>query len=84
MAAGFPIASRTRKTAMPKTRSLLILSLPALLTSCAASAPAFAQSWTESWFDNATYSSPAASATRRAAMSPQAACRDASMSMTII
>jgi hypothetical protein len=54
------------------------------LTSCAASAPAFAQSWTESWFDNATYSSPAASATRRAAMSPQAACRDASMSMTII
>ncbi|NKJ00345.1 conjugal transfer protein TraH [Novosphingobium sp. SG707] len=43
---------------MPKTRPLLILSLPALLASCAASEPAFAQSWTESWFDNATYSSP--------------------------
>ncbi|PTR12615.1 MULTISPECIES: conjugal transfer protein TraH [unclassified Novosphingobium] len=43
---------------MPKLSHALNLSAIALLAACAASEPAHAQSWAESWFDNVTYTSP--------------------------
>ena len=36
----------------------LNIAVALLLASCAASAPAHAQSWAETWFDNVTYTSP--------------------------
>jgi conjugative transfer pilus assembly protein TraH len=43
---------------MAKCFSRLNLAATLLLASCAASAPAHAQSWAETWFDNVTYTSP--------------------------
>lgn len=43
---------------MPKLDYALSLPFTALLAMCAASSPAHAQGWAESWFDNATYTSP--------------------------
>ncbi|AMK23080.1 hypothetical protein K426_10690 [Sphingobium sp. TKS] len=43
---------------MPKMRHCLSLPLLAALAACGISAPAYAQSWAESWFDNVTYTSP--------------------------
>lgn len=43
---------------MAKCFSRLNIAAAALLASCAASAPAHAQSWAETWFDNVTYTSP--------------------------
>ena len=43
---------------MPNMPSRLSLSALALLATCSAAAPARAQSWAESWFDNVTYTSP--------------------------
>ena len=36
----------------------LILTLSIIVASCGHSAPAYAQGWAESWFDNVTYASP--------------------------
>ena len=36
----------------------LTLALSILVASCGQAAPAYAQGWAESWFDNVTYSSP--------------------------
>ncbi|MDE1917892.1 MAG: conjugal transfer protein TraH [Sphingomonadales bacterium] len=43
---------------MQKIRHFLSLPFAALLATCAASSPAHAQGWAESWFDNVTYTSP--------------------------
>ncbi|TYC83785.1 conjugal transfer protein TraH [Novosphingobium sp. BW1] len=43
---------------MAQPFSRLNLAATALLASCAASLPAHAQSWAETWFDNVTYTSP--------------------------
>jgi len=43
---------------MAQSLARLNIAAAALLTSCAASAPAHAQSWAETWFDNVTYTSP--------------------------
>ena len=43
---------------MAKCFSRLDLGAALLLASCAASSPAHAQSWAETWFDNVTYTSP--------------------------
>lgn len=36
----------------------LTLAFSILVASCGHAAPAYAQGWAESWFDNVTYSSP--------------------------
>ncbi|WIW89934.1 conjugal transfer protein TraH [Sphingobium sp. V4] len=43
---------------MSRFLSRLSVSLIAVVTACGATAPAHAQSWAESWFDNVTYTSP--------------------------
>lgn len=43
---------------MPSLRARLALSVSAVLVSCGIAAPAHAQSWAESWFDNVTYTQP--------------------------
>ena len=46
-----------RSSIFPSIRRLSVSAL-ALLAACTATAPAHAQSWAESWFDNVTYTSP--------------------------
>ncbi|CCA93225.1 MULTISPECIES: conjugal transfer protein TraH [Novosphingobium] len=46
-----------RFSIFPSIRRLSVSAL-ALLAACTATAPAHAQSWAESWFDNVTYTSP--------------------------
>ena len=43
---------------MPSFRVRLALSVGAVLASCGVTAPAHAQGWAESWFDNVTYTQP--------------------------
>ena len=43
---------------MARTFARLSVSICALLAACGITAPAHAQSWAESWFDNVTYTSP--------------------------
>lgn len=43
---------------MSSFRARLALSVSAVLVSCGISAPVYAQSWAESWFDNVTYTQP--------------------------
>ena len=39
----------------------LSLTVCALLATCGATTPAYAQGWAESWFDNVTYTAPGGS-----------------------
>ncbi len=43
---------------MAKSATRLSLVTISLLAACGTTAPAHAQSWAESWFDNVTYTSP--------------------------
>jgi conjugative transfer pilus assembly protein TraH len=47
-----------RKPAMRHHPYRLTLAFSILVASCGQAAPAYAQGWAESWFDNVTYSSP--------------------------